>query len=209
MADIIFKLVLAYLAGSVSGSLTLGKLKHVDIRGMGSGNAGGTNALRTQGKAFALGVIIIDIGKGALAAGVIPALTLVSTTAPPAWLAYACGALAVIGHCYPVFFGFRGGKGAATLVGTLIVFAPTLVLPLLAVWLVTIMLSGFVGLATMITAAAAWVLVGVFLLPAERLLFAYTLAMSLLIVFTHRSNISRMRDGSESRNDRLMLLRHK
>lgn len=209
MADIIFKLLLAYLAGSVSGSLSLGKLRHVDIRSMGSGNAGGTNALRTQGKVFALGVIVIDIGKGALAAGWIPTLALLSASAPPAWLAYACGALAVVGHCYPVFFGFRGGKGAATLVGTLIVFAPLLVLPLLAVWIFAIMLSGYVGLATMITAAAAWVLVAVFLLPAEQLLFSYTLLMSLFIVFTHRTNIVRMRDGSESRNERLMLLRHK
>lgn len=209
MADIIFKLLLAYLAGSVSGSLFLGKFKHVDIRGLGSGNAGGTNALRTQGKVFALGVIIIDIGKGAVAAGLIPTLTLLSATAPPVWLAYACGALAVIGHCYPIYFGFRGGKGAATLVGTLLVFAPVLVAPLLGVWLVTIMLTGFVGLATMLTAVAAWVLVAVFMLPGAQPLFVYALLMSVLIIFTHRSNITRMRSGNESRNDRLMLLRRK
>ncbi|MEL7297214.1 MAG: glycerol-3-phosphate 1-O-acyltransferase PlsY [Pseudomonadota bacterium] len=207
MIDIVFKLVLAYLLGSVSGSLLLGRLKKVDIRTVGSGNAGGTNALRTQGKLFALGVIVIDIGKGALAAGWVPTLTLVSAAPIPHWLPYACAALSVVGHCYPIFYGFRGGKGAATLVGTYLVFAPTLVLPMIAVWLFTIMLTGFVGLATMITGHAAWVVLLALRGSAAMDLVIYAFVMAVFVVYTHRSNIVRMRDGTENQNTRLMVFK--
>lgn len=207
MIDIGFKLLLAYLAGSVMGSLLLGRLKQVDIRNVGSGNAGGTNALRTQGKLFALGVIIIDIGKGALAAGFIPYLTLVSSSPVPAWLPFACAALAVIGHCYPVFYGFRGGKGAATLVGTYLVLAPLVILPLLFVWLLTIMLTGYVGLATMITGHAAWALVLLLYGSPTSWLLIYGVGMAVFVVYTHRSNIYRMREGTESKNTRLMVFK--
>ncbi|MEO0998981.1 MAG: glycerol-3-phosphate acyltransferase, partial [Pseudomonadota bacterium] len=103
------KILLAYLAGSVSGSLVMGRLHGgVDIRTAGSGNAGGTNALRTQGAKFALGVIAIDIGKGALAGSIIA-----NAFGADPLAALACVAAAVIGHVYPVWHGFRGGKGAA------------------------------------------------------------------------------------------------
>lgn len=203
MTEAIVKLVLAYVVGSVMGSLTLGRLRHMDIRTMGSGNAGATNALRSGGKLFALGVMIIDVGKGAFAAGVIPGLG----PASPDWLPYACGGLAVFGHCYPIFHGFRGGKGAATLVGTLFVFAPILVLPLLVVWLATIAVIGFVGLATMITAHAAWIMMAALWWPGEQLLTTYAFIMAIFIVFTHRSNIARMLSGTESRHTGLSLFR--
>ncbi|MFK8052148.1 MAG: glycerol-3-phosphate 1-O-acyltransferase PlsY [Woeseiaceae bacterium] len=207
MIDLIFKLVLAYLVGCIMGSLLLGRLRQVDIRTVGSGNAGGTNALRTQGKLFALGVIVIDIGKGALAAGWIPYLTWISTAPVPAWLPFACAALAVIGHCYPVFYGFRGGKGAATLVGTYLVLAPVVVIPLLVVWIVTIVITGFVGLATMITGHAAWLVALAVYGPSATLLIAYGIVMAVFVVFTHRSNIQRMREGTESQNTRLMVFK--
>lgn len=206
MTDAIVKLVLAYLAGSVMGSLLLGRFRQVDIRTMGSGNAGATNALRSAGKGFAFGVMVIDVGKGALAAGIIPGLALGFGTAPD-WLPYGCGAAAVFGHCYPVFFGFRGGKGAATLVGTLLVFAPVLVPPLLAVWLGAIALIGFVGLATMITAHAAWIIVAAAWFPERQALLVYAVIMALFMVFTHRSNIQRMREGTESRFGGLPMFR--
>ena len=76
MIDLVLKVVASYLLGSVSGSMVMGAFRHVDIRESGSGNAGGTNAFRTQGFWFALGVVIIDIGKGALAAGALPAIGL-------------------------------------------------------------------------------------------------------------------------------------
>ena len=122
MLEFITKTVLAYLLGSVIGSLIVGKLRGgVDIRTQGSGNAGGTNALRTQGPLFAFWVMVIDIGKGWLAAGVLPGATLLifvtdqQSTSP--WLSIACAAAAVIGHVYPIWFGFRGGKGVACALG--------------------------------------------------------------------------------------------
>ncbi|MEM9058399.1 MAG: glycerol-3-phosphate acyltransferase, partial [Pseudomonadota bacterium] len=129
MLDVVFKLVLAYLLGSVSGSLVTGRFfGGVDIRRMGSGNAGGTNALRTQGPLFALLVVIIDVGKGALAAGVLPGLALFANGPAPVaatgWLPVGCAAAAIVGHMVPVWHGFRGGKGGATLVGSLLVLAP-------------------------------------------------------------------------------------
>ncbi len=147
----------AYLLGSVSGSLVLGRLKHVDIRTMGSGNAGGTNALRSVGFGFALGVIVIDVGKGWLAAGVVPGLF----GADQGSARLFCGFAAVFGHCYPVWHGFRGGKGAATLIGTLLAINPWLLLPMLGSWLLTLVLSGYVGLATVVSGfslvpGAAW-----------------------------------------------------
>ena len=138
MTTFIFKIVLAYLLGSVSGSLLLGKFKKVDIRRQGSGNAGSTNAFRTQGLMFGLAVISIDISKGFLAAWLIPSLEIGRTTGvvDPGLLVMACGFAAVLGHCFPVWHGFRGGKGAATAVGAMMVIEPWLLLPVAITWLV-------------------------------------------------------------------------
>src|SRR4249920_691181 len=108
--------LLSYLLGSLSGSLLIGRLHGVDIRRAGSGNAGGTNAFRTQGWRFALGVALIDVGKGVAATWL--GMHVAAVAPSPVDTAYAqaalCGFAAVVGHCWPVFFGFRGGKGAAT-----------------------------------------------------------------------------------------------
>ena len=122
VTELLVKVVASYLLGSLIGSLIVGRLRGgVDIRTLGSGNAGSTNALRTQGAAFALWVIIIDVAKGWIAAGILPALALpgVPAAAPSqaAWLPAACGFAAIIGHVFPVWHGFRGGKGVATSAG--------------------------------------------------------------------------------------------
>ena len=102
---------------------------------------------------------------------------------------------------------FRGGKGAATLVGTLIVLAPYLLLPVVSIWLVVLLLSGFVGLSTISAGIAAPVLMWLLRLPEDQPVFIYCLAMSMYIIFSHRSNIGRMIRGEESRVTRAMLLR--
>src|SRR5215472_11350949 len=159
----LIKVSLSYLLGSIVGSMVVGRLRGgVDIRKLGSGNAGGTNALRTQGKAFAFWVMVIDIGKGWLATRVVAPLALpglalgaaASTPASSAWVAVACGVAVMLGHVYPVFFGFRGGKGVATLIGAVWGLDSWLLLPMLATWLVAVILFGFVGLASMLGAAA-------------------------------------------------------
>ena len=202
MIDLLAKALLSYLLGSVSGSMVMGAFRHVDIRQSGSGNAGGTNAFRTQGFWFALGVVVIDIGKGALAAWWFPhlGLGLATDASLQPYLPLACGFAAVAGHCYPVWYGFRGGKGAATAVGALLVIEPLVILPMLLTWLVVITLTGWVGLGTMLAAISmvpAFILLGA---PAATVLFGVLLAA--FIVFTHRSNIRNMLNGSEYRFER-------
>ena len=191
-------IVVAYLLGSLSGSLLLGRLRGVDIRRLGSGNAGGTNALRTQGWKFALGTVLVDVGKGALAAWLA-----LRWGGGEAWLPYAAGAAAVIGHVWPVFHGFRGGKGAGTLVGVLLVLWPLALAVLLGAWLLVLVASGYVGLATVLAAATLvpLALVG----DAGPLRLGFAVAMALFIAFTHRSNLARLRAGTESRFERVRL----
>ena len=210
MLELGVKFLLSYFVGSCLGSMVVGRLRGgVDIRTLGSGNAGGTNALRTQGWLFALGVMLVDVGKGAIGAGLVPVLDLPLVGHDPRisreWLALTCAAAAVVGHVWPVWYRFRGGKGAATLVGTLLVLAPWLVLPVLLVWGWVLVLSGYVGLATMVAGVSAPVFVGVMRLPDEQPLFIYCAALALFLLFNHRSNVQRMRNGTESRNRSLML----
>lgn len=214
MLELGVKFFISYLIGSLMGSLIVGKLLGgIDIRKMGSGNAGGTNALRTQGLAFALAVVLIDVGKGAIGAGVVPGLELpfipVDREISRTWLTLCCAAATVIGHVWPMYHRFNGGKGAATMVGTLIVLAPKLILPLVLVWAWILTLTGFVGLATMAASVALPVWLAATRLPADQPLFIYTTAMALFIIYCHRSNIRRMRDGSEHRNTKLMVFRKK
>jgi acyl phosphate:glycerol-3-phosphate acyltransferase len=204
------KALVAYLLGSVIGSLLLGQLRGVDIRTQGSGNAGGTNALRTQGWVFALGVIVVDVGKALLAVGWLPGLDLPGIGIDPGvdrdWLAAACAAAVVFGHVYPVWYEFRGGKGAATLIGAVAVLAPVALVPVLLVWLATVMLTGFVGLGTMLGTATLPIYFA-YTAPRSLPLVVFGLLMAAFIVFTHRSNVQRMRAGVENRARRLWLLR--
>lgn len=196
-------ILLAYLLGSVSGSLLLGRLRGVDIRRLGSGNAGGTNAFRTQGARFALGVVLIDFGKGALAAAL--ALMLPGWQLPQGLLEtqLACVLAATLGHVYPVFHGFRGGKGAGTLVGGLLVVAPWTVPVLFAVWLAVLIATGYVGLATVCGAAVLAPTLYLFGAPWPLLVFGGI--GTVLLVYTHRSNLARLRAGNENRFERVRL----
>lgn len=193
--------VAAYLLGSLSGSLLLGKLRGVDIRTLGSGNAGGTNALRTQGFAFALGTVVVDVGKGAVAAWL--AVRLLPPDANPAW-PYACGLAAMAGHVWPVFHRFRGGKGAATLVGALAVVWPAGLVVVLGVWLVSLACSGYVGLSTVLAVASLAAVALATDGEAGRAVFAC--AAALLVLYTHRGNLARLRAGTEPRAERARVL---
>src|SRR6201996_508431 len=113
----LIKVARSYLLGSIIGSLVVGRLRGgVDIRKLGSGNAGGTNALRTQGKVFAFWVMVIDIGKGWLATKVLAPLVVPGLfyAVDVEGIAALCGFAVILGHVYPVWYGFRGGKGVAT-----------------------------------------------------------------------------------------------
>ena len=181
----------AYLLGSISGSLWLGKLRGVDIRTQGSGNAGGTNAFRTQGWAFALGTVLIDIGKGAAA------VALMRWAGGDVLLQMLGALLAVAGHVWPVFHGFRGGKGAATLVGGLALLWPLALAPLLGLWLLVLLSTGYVGLATVLAGVALplWAL----LEGRDGAWLGFAVAVAILLAWTHRANLQRLRDGNEHR----------
>jgi glycerol-3-phosphate acyltransferase PlsY len=211
MLELGVKFLLSYFIGSLMGSIIVGRIRGgVDIRTMGSGNAGGTNALRTQGIAFALGVVIIDIGKGFVGAGIVPGLEIPFVPADPSvsrtWLTLACATAAVFGHVWPVYHRFRGGKGAATFVGTLAAINASLIIPMLIAWVLVLLISGYVGLATMAAAVALPIWVGVTMLPADNPLFSYCAMIGIFIIFWHRSNIQRMKAGTEHRNYQLMIL---
>lgn len=214
MLELGVKFLLSYFIGSLMGAMIVGRIRGgVDIRTMGSGNAGGTNALRTQGVLFALGVIIVDVGKGAIGAGVIPGLDLPFVGIDPeisrTWLTISCASAAVFGHVWPIYHGFRGGKGAATYIGTFIVLNPFFIIPLLLVWAWMIVLFGYVGLATMTAAVALPVWLAATRLPADQALFIYSVVMAMFIIYWHRSNIQRMRRGEEDQITRLMFFRRK
>src|SRR5690625_2586492 len=187
-----------YLLGSVSGALLLGRFRRVDIRRLGSGNPGATNALRTVGWSFAAAVVLVDLGKGVVAAAVIPpaAALVAASTASMHTLAAASGTAAVVGHIWPLFFRFRGGKGASTLVGVIAVVAPWCLIPMLLVWGITLLGSGYVGLATILASIslvpAMWTLGPE---PLPWALAAMSLVLAMLLVFTHRGNLMRMRSG--------------
>lgn len=211
MLDLLVRVLVAYLLGSVNGALLIGRFRGVDIRTQGSGNAGGTNALRTQGWAFAIGVIVIDLGKAVIAVQWVPT-ALAAPAFSPEWVAAACGFAAVLGHVYPVFHGFRGGKGVATVLGTLLALSLPLLVGMLAVWLLVMFIFGYVGLGSMVAASALPLLaqyagvLGV-IAPDEILpLTTFGVVCAVFVIWTHRSNIARMRAGTEPRARSLWLL---
>ena len=209
MIELIVKALLAYLIGSLVGSLLIGKLRGVDIRTMGSGNAGATNMLRTQGKIAAIAVLLIDLGKGWLATGVLAPLTLPGV--PPAepgmraLVVTVCGLAVIVGHVYPLWYGFRGGKGVATFLGAVLGINAGLVLVMVLTWLVVVIIFGFVGLASMAGAAAVAAAIAVRYSSERAPLLAFGVLAALLILYTHRANIGRMLAGTESRAKRLWL----
>jgi glycerol-3-phosphate acyltransferase PlsY len=210
MLELGVKLLIAYLLGTLLGSLILGRVRGVDIRSMGSGNAGATNALRTQGKFFGFLVLAMDVAKGVFAVWWLPTAVLpgvgIDPDLPREWLTVACGFAVIVGHVYPVWFGFSGGKGAATVVGVVATVDLRLLVPMLVAWFVVLVLSGYVSLATMLSGVALVVAVCM-LEPTNVPLLSFCVAVSMFVLYTHRSNIARIRAGQESRARRLWLFR--
>lgn len=183
----------SYLLGSVSFSILTAKwLKKIDIRQHGSGNAGATNTLRVLGKGPALAVFLLDIAKGIAA-------VLIGwwTGGGEDWIPVICGVAAIVGHNWPVFFRFKGGKGIATTIGVaaLLVFLPAALAGVAAI--AAIALTRFVSLGSLIF---------VVLLPVTIALFGYSapyvwgaVAIALLGVIRHRKNIARLFKGTESK----------
>jgi acyl phosphate:glycerol-3-phosphate acyltransferase len=208
MSELFIKGGLAYLLGSIIGSLLIARLTGgVDIRTLGSGNAGATNALRTVGRKVAFWVLLIDVAKGwiataGLAVWAIPGVTAASLELH-AWCVPVCGIAVMLGHVYPLWYGFRGGKGVATLAGAVLGINAWLLVPMILTWLSAVILFGFVGLGLILGALALAVCMA--LTNPGPPLVTFGILSALLILFTHRSNLARMRAGTESRARRLWL----
>ena len=211
MIELIVKGGLSYLLGSIVGSLAVAHLiGAVDIRTLGSGNAGATNALRTLGKRVAFAVLLIDLGKGWIATGVVaawvmPAGVMAASAELAPWRAPVCGIAVMLGHVYPLWYGFRGGKGVATLLGAVLGINAWLLLPMILTWLAAVIVFGYVGLASILGAISLPVAVA--LTRSGTPLLTFGILSTLLILYTHRSNLARMRAGTESRARRLWLFR--
>ena len=200
----ILRIIFSYLIGSTSGSMLMGKIRGVDIRTMGSGNAGGTNAFRTQGTIFALTVVVIDIAKGYIATYYIS-----GDFGHGSLLGILCGIAAVLGHVYPAYYNFKGGKGAGTLVGILIGLHPFALLISFTVWLFILVLTGYVGLSTMLAGISFPMVIYADMGGLNSNMGSFSIIMALFLIFTHRSNIGRMLQGSENRFEKVMVFKKK
>ncbi|UOQ66779.1 glycerol-3-phosphate 1-O-acyltransferase PlsY [Hymenobacter volaticus] len=193
----------AYLLGSIPTALWVGqRFFGLDIREHGSGNAGATNTFRVLGKKPGSFVMAIDVLKGWAATSLATVMLRQGAIQPDQLLYFqlACGVLAIVGHIYPVFAGFRGGKGVATVLGMMLAIAPATVGVCILVFLAVLAVSQYVSLSSM-TAGVTFALLQ--LLPAFRpqnpLLLWFGFVLAALLIYTHRANIGRLRAGTESR----------
>jgi len=193
--------VLAYLLGSLSFSIIVSKaLFHKDIRTFGSGNAGMTNVLRTFGKGAAALTIVGDIGKGVLAV-LLAKWLFALADATPLYGAYIAAIFAVLGHVYPLYFGFKGGKAVSVATGTIIAIEPVLVLPLVVVFFTVFGFSKMVSLASISCAAAYPVVTFLYFFFIRKQDAVWTTlcaaAIGVLVIWLHRGNIERIKNGTE------------
>ena len=213
---LIILIIISYLTGSTPTSIIIGRItKNIDIREHGSGNAGGTNVFRVLGWKPALIVVIIDVFKGWLPAAIFaPAFYYAQIIPDLGVLQILCGFSAVLGHTYTIFAGFKGGKGVGTIGGMLIALFPIAFPFCLAIAVITVMLTGYVSLASILAAVS----LPIFLLllppffgtnPAALSLMVFSLLIPWFITFTHRSNIQRLRSGEENRFEKAMIFRKK
>ena len=185
--------LLAYIMGSLpTAYLVVRLVTGKDVRRTGTGNVGGTNALRVAGWKAGVAVTLIDVAKGA-----IPVWLMQRYNPESGWVAAAMLA-AVIGHCYPVWLKFRGGKGVATGLGAFLVIAPVSALAAIALWFVVLAVSRWVSLASM-TASASFPLILKLIDHPDIVTLVAVSTASLLIILRHASNIRSMLGGNEAK----------
>jgi glycerol-3-phosphate acyltransferase PlsY len=191
-----------YLIGSLPTGYIVGRMAGVDIRTQGSGNIGATNVVRVLGKKYGYPVFLIDLLKGVVA--VVVAQTISTRANSPLsmqLLAIIGGVACVVGHNFPVWLGFHGGKGVATSVGVVFALLPAAAIAVLAVWILTFSASRYVSLASIVAAIALPIIVGLLYLhqPGGILLIGFSVLLTLLILARHRSNVVRLIKGTEPR----------
>ena len=201
-------MIIAYLLGSIPSAVWIGKRYYgVDIREHGSKNAGATNMLRVLGRRAALPVFAIDFIKGFVAVTIVSLIKYDPNITIP-WvtnLKILATIFVVLGHIFPVFANFKGGKGVATLVGAITGIQPAIMLLCFGVWFIIFMVSHYVSLASMIAGCCFPLFVGIFSHSAYKrygdiswTFIVFSVLVALLLIWTHRKNIERLRNGSES-----------
>ncbi|EAC4704854.1 glycerol-3-phosphate 1-O-acyltransferase PlsY [Listeria monocytogenes] len=189
--NLILLSLLAYVIGSIPSGLWIGKIFYKkDIREFGSGNLGATNSFRVLGIKAGSIVTVMDILKGTVAT-LLPFFFQLNVD-HHFWL--LTGAFAIIGHSFPLFAGFRGGKAVATSAGVILAYAPLLFVAALVVFLVTLKLSKYVSLSSMIGALAALI---ISLFMGDWILIILVACIALFVIWRHRANITRIRNGEE------------
>lgn len=203
MVSYIIVLIIAYAIGSISFSVILSKkMAGFDVREKGSGNAGSTNVLRTVGKKAAALTLLCDILKGVVAIIIAVIVGNMVGDVDRALLVQIAGIAVVIGHTFPIFFGFKGGKGVATSLGILLIINWKIGLICLVFGLAIIALTRMVSAGSVLAAVLFPILtlfVGHEFYIVEGNYFIFSIIMALLVAFNHRSNISRILDGKENK----------
>ena len=193
--DLALALIGAYILGSIDFAVIVARMRGVDIRQVGSGNPGASNVLRTLGRGPAVLVLVGDTLKGVLGAAI--GMVGSSVADPMIHWAFAGGLAAVIGHCYPIFHRFRGGRGVATGLGVLLFTIPALGLGVLLGWYILVKVTKVAAVASLatvlVTVPLAW-FIGV-----RGMAFLWFSLIVVLIVFRHKDNISRLIKGSEQK----------
>ena len=208
MAGILITIAaIAYLLGSIPAGYIAGRIAGVDIRKLGSGNLGATNVTRILGKRFGYPVFLIDFAKGLGA--VLIALTIARGATRNGAFIDLCGAMAaifsVIGHSYPIWLRFEGGKGVATALGSFFGLNWIGAVVVCIVWLTVFQVTRYVSLASMIAAAALPIMIAILLALKQvqsPILFYFALLLGGIVIFRHRSNLSRLWKGTEPRFNR-------
>ena len=194
-------LIVSYLLGSVATAVWIGRLLHnIDVREHGSGNAGATNVIRVLGWKTGVPVLIIDVIKGWLAA-MLPVFLKLSenNAALLTSLQIFAGLAAIIGHIFPVFAGFRGGKGVATIFGTLLAVHPLLTLSCIGVFISVLLITGYVSVSSMSAGLAFPILLFLFFDTPSTFFKIFSIIVAVALIITHRKNISRLIKGEESK----------
>lgn len=198
---LLFVLILSYFLGSIATAVWAGKLFHgVDVREHGSGNAGATNVIRVLGWKTGIPVLLVDVLKGWLAAMLPVFFNLAGhDTAQLTNYQIIAGIAAVFGHIFPVFAGFRGGKGVATIFGVLLAIHPLVTLSCLGVFLFVLLISGYVSLSSMSAGVAFPLFLLFFFDTPSMFLKVFSILVAAGIIITHRKNIKRLLKGEESK----------
>jgi glycerol-3-phosphate acyltransferase PlsY len=194
-------IALAYLIGSIATAVWAGKIFHkVDVREHGSGNAGATNVIRVLGWKTGLPVLLVDVMKGWVAA-MLPVFLNMADQGSAMLTNYqiVAGLATVAGHIYPVFAGFRGGKGVATIFGVLLAIHPLVTISCFGVFLCIVLISGYVSLGSMTAGISFPILLFLFFDTPSVYLKIFSVVVALALLFTHRKNIGRLLKGEESK----------